>query len=240
MLFINVVVLKYWLYSILTEIFINAVHIYSDMANFLQIWYKRHELLTNRPDWRKFLKGRIHLCFLIRIPLREKSYKELSEAVRTVNGLRMIPNDKLHITLKQAGFSKPNLKANDKEILRLISGARELLRKYRSFDIYICSVNIFSDVLFFEVKSRDLARIHKDLCNITIPKSPEREGKNYLPHIAFAELSTGIEKEIISLAEELRERKFEKKCIRQIDLVSISLCKGYPCIKTIARFELGH
>jgi 2'-5' RNA ligase len=220
------------------------------MSDFYKIWKSRNIIVTNKPNWKKFLKDRVHFCFIIRVPLSIKEYSQLEKQLKKVPEVRVIPRDRLHITLKQAefqlttGYPIKNGKKyfSNQEIIKISLEAKKLIDKHSSFTITLSNVSIFSDVLFFEVKKNQaLFNIHKDLCTIrNIPFENERDGKNYLPHVAFAELASGIEKDIIPVVESMRKQRSRKIRISQVDLVVLKQKKGlhYPSFEKICTYRL--
>lgn len=140
---------------------------------FSKVWQRRWEHNPEvRGQARNYIRGSDRHYFLIAEVKELLPYlKPLLSTLETRSELSTLPEDFLHMTVKDFGVSRPDVDEIEK-----------IMESYKSFTASFRDLNVFPQAVFLESPTSEVREMNKEFSNT----SPELFGESYLPHISLA------------------------------------------------------
>jgi 2'-5' RNA ligase len=88
-----------------------------------------------------------------------------------------------HCTIKAINLS--NKLPNKKELNEWVASASKILKGQSKFKVQVKGVSKFPKVIFANVHSENLIKLHKSLFDVLPSSQPQFEGEDYVPHASM-------------------------------------------------------
>lgn len=123
-----------------------------------------------------------------------------------------------HCTVKALELS--NI-LDKKHLDYLLAKSKKVLSKQKPFKVIIKGVGRFPNVLYAKVYSKELKKLHNNLCKEKLPSNrPDFEGKNYHPHASLLFFEKPLKKTNIT-------KNFGEFIVSEIQLVIWDIPNGH-------------
>ncbi len=227
-----------------------AQEIYCQKFNYLWDQFRNgHKPSIYNPEEAAGCNGRRNSCLLsIRIdqPKIIKRIQSITDQIRHIPGLYIMPPEYYHITVKWLGFLTDQ-KQHDYDIEpqtfeQMLEQSNQILTQIPEFSIRLKSVNGLASFIIIEVEDNGAiaqiqGRFHKDA---TLVPTYSIEGEDWLPHVSIAGLKNlkGL-KALKSKMDGLRCIDIGEIRVTHIDLSQAILQKPCPQCQILHTFPLA-
>lgn len=192
---------------------------------------------------------RIVSCLSIRIeqPKITKRIQYITDQIRNIPGVYIMPTEYYHITVKWLGFFTDrrhyDYDIEPHTLEQIIEQAGQILSQIPEFSVRLGSVNGLASFIIIEAEDNGAiaqiqGRFHEEA---TLVPNYAIEGEKWLPHLSIAGLKSqeGL-KEIKVRMNELRNVEIGELWVPCIDLSQAILQKPCPQCRIVRSFPLLH
>ncbi len=169
----------------------------------------------------------------------KKIEKFMGELERTGAPLKMVDQDKIHITIKFLGDTEED---RIKEISDIV---RRVLKEHEPFELNIKGVGAFPHLDYMKVvwigveECPELQKIAHRIEEELVPLGFSRNDRSFSPHITVARVKGGKnKKELAHLLRDKRDFRFHSQKVTKLKLKESVLKKSGPEYKTLEEYFL--
>lgn len=211
-------------------------------------WKRRYSKNINSERWEPYSGwegGNEHLVFLRRLegPKIREVIQKMQEELSDCSSYIKFPKYYYHITVKSWKFlqhKNPVKEVSEREIRKVIEETREKVHDFGKFGIELRKVNLFSDVVFIEIKDNGrFSQLNKKITEIRTVEKTWRDHPNYIPHCAVGTFSKRKIGELLDKLEKFREMSFGKAEADSFELIKVNWNKTkFPIFERVEVFQL--
>lgn len=194
------------------------------------------------PRWQAH--GGIYAAAVIRVEAEvlEPGLDQVRAAIAGLEGVRLHPDQFLHIMLQELGYIEPNShdpsQVTPERLEEFAQSCVEPVASTRAFTVKLGGVNAFLDAIFLEARAAvEIARLHERLFELAaIPRVPRH---SYLPQCTIAQFIGGTPTEpAMAALRPFRDTRLGAFEVHEVEIVTLDTRQTYPALESYAVIPL--